>query len=89
MTPLLRPGEYVLVDMRISPEADLAVGDIVLARHPYVRDLVIIKAISGIDPGGRYHLRGMNMLESTDSANFGALSAGHILGRVTCRLRIL
>jgi hypothetical protein len=89
MIPLLRPGEYVLVNTRIAPEADLAVGDLALARHPYVRDLQILKQVSEITPEGRFVLRGTNSLESTDSASFGALSADQILGRVTCRLHIL
>lgn len=86
MIPVCQPGDYVLVDVRPSSRESLAVGDIVLARHPYIRDVRIIKVISAITPDRRYELRGTNPLESTDSASFGPLPADRILGRVACRM---
>jgi nickel-type superoxide dismutase maturation protease len=86
MTPVLRPGDHVLVDMRPSAKANLAVGDVVLARHPYMRNVQILKVLSEITADGRYRLRGTDSVESTDSSSFGLLDADRILGQVSCRL---
>ena len=58
MRPTLEPGDFVLVNERALNDKTPAVGDLVLARHPF-RDLLIVKRVSQVDDG-RLSLRGDN-----------------------------
>ncbi len=82
MVPSLTSGDKVLVD----PSAMIAVGDIVLAKHPYKQNTRLIKRVTEISASGEYFLAGDNPDESTDSRTFGALRPADIIGKVVCRL---
>lgn len=82
MLPVLRHGEEVLV----REKARIAVGDIVIARHPFKESVEMAKRITGIDANGKYFLVGDNSEESTDSRSFGPVPEGCILGKVVYRL---
>ncbi len=56
--------------------------DIVLARHPFVRDTEIVKRVLRIEEGDRVFLVGEDPVESSDSRGFGALAPESVLGRV-------
>lgn len=86
MSPLLSSGDDILVDTRAYRSRSPAVGDIILARHPYRRGLRMVKQVVSVSPVGRLELRGLHPLENTDSRAFGSLSPGLLLGRVTSRL---
>jgi nickel-type superoxide dismutase maturation protease len=83
MLPALKDGDLVL----INPSADLSVGDIVLAQHPFKQSVKIIKRISEIMANEKYFLSGDNRAESTDSRSFGAVPVKNILGKVMCRVK--
>lgn len=85
MYPTLRDGERVVVDTTACREAPPAVGDVVLARHPFMRDMWMIKRVVGVADDGRYLLRGDNALESSDSRSFGPVPLRSIRGRVAHR----
>jgi nickel-type superoxide dismutase maturation protease len=82
MHPALSDGDRVLYE----PSSTCAVGDVVLARHPFVSGLKLIKRVEAVDAEGCVTLRGDSGLASTDSRGFGAVAPEAILGRVTCRL---
>jgi nickel-type superoxide dismutase maturation protease len=83
MLPVLKDGDLVL----INPQAELAIGDIVLAQHPFKQSVKIIKRIAEILPGERYILLGDNLAESADSRQFGAIAAKDILGKAEARIK--
>ena len=83
MFPALKDGDLVL----INPYADLQIGDIVLAQHPFKQSVKIIKRITEILPGERYILLGDNLPESSDSRSFGALAAKDILGKAEAKIK--
>jgi len=85
MLPHLRPGDEVLVDPRAYRRTSPHVGDVVIARHPFRRDVRLIKRVVRVLDGDRYDLRGDNPAASTDSRAFGALPRRYLLGRVTAR----
>jgi len=85
MTPLLNPGDEVLIDPRAFRRSAPRQGDIVVARHPYRTDLRLVKRVAAVLENGSCILEGDNPAESTDSRSFGALPPHHILGRVTSR----
>jgi nickel-type superoxide dismutase maturation protease len=85
MAPLLEPGDEVLVDTHAYRQTPPCPGDIVVARHPYRADLLLIKRVAKVHEDGGCLLEGDNPSESTDSRAFGALPAERILGRVTSR----
>lgn len=85
MLPLLKPGEEVLIDPKISATQPLKPGDLVVAKHPTQPNLQLIKRVAAISEEGHYFLRGDNPQESTDSRQFGSVTLDAIIGRVTCR----
>ena len=84
MHPQIADGADVLVDTRAYRAQRPRVGDIVLARHPYERGVVIVKCVSAVH-GNAVSLTGTNSLESTDSRAFGTIALDQLIGRVTSR----
>jgi nickel-type superoxide dismutase maturation protease len=83
MLPTLKNGDGILIDA----DAKISAGDIILAKHPFKKSVIILKRLAEIDENGNYFLVGDNPAESTDSRTFGAISAKHILGKAVCRLK--
>lgn len=81
MYPVLKNGDRVIV----CSGRQVAVGDIVLARHPFKSSVQLIKRVAEINDDGRYFLMGDNPIESSDSRSFGTLASDSIIGRVTSR----
>ncbi len=82
MSPLYLDGDVVAVDMAAYNVHSPQVGDIVLCKHPFIVDYLMIKRIQSIDAEGRYFLLGENQKASTDSRSFGALDRALIIGKV-------
>ena len=81
MLPVLSQDDEVLIDRgRV-----VVAGDIVVARHPYRSDVILIKVLAAFDDRGQAFLQGVNPAASTDSRTQGAVPRHHILGRVTSR----
>ena len=85
MTPLLKPGQEVLINPTAYRHTLPQPGDIVVIRHPDQPDLRLIKRVTDVLDEERYIVKGDNRLESTDSREFGPVSFEHILGQVTSR----
>ena len=83
MNPTLRDGEVVLVDR----DAEIEIGDIVVAKHPAEQNSEVVKRIENINERGHYFLVGDNPEDSNDSRHFGAVTREFIKGKVTARLR--
>ena len=83
MLPTLKNGDAIL----IKTGAKCAVGDIVLAQHPFKQSVKIVKRIERIDAAEKYFLVGDDPAESTDSRAFGAVSLKLIKGKAICRLK--
>ena len=82
MAPTLMPGDQVSVDER----SEIFPGDIVVARHPFKKNVTMVKRVREIDEEGRYFLISDNLEGSSDSRSFGAVPKSHIVGTVTTRL---
>ncbi len=82
MNPTLKDGEVVLVNRN----AEIEVGDIVIAKHPIEQNSEIVKRISRINEHGNYFLIGDNPEDSNDSRQFGAVTREYIKGKVVARL---
>jgi nickel-type superoxide dismutase maturation protease len=83
MNPTLRDGEVVLVDR----DAEIAVGDIVVAKHPVEQVTELVKRVDHINERGHYFLVGDNLEDSNDSRHFGAVTRDYIKGKVVARFR--
>jgi nickel-type superoxide dismutase maturation protease len=86
MEPGLPDGSFVLVDPRAYRSRAPRAGEIVLARHPYVRDLRLVKRVATEPRQGRVALVGDRPEASHDSRDFGAVALGDVLGRVVLKL---
>lgn len=82
MNPTLADGETVLVDRA----AKVAVGDIVIAKHPVEQTSEIVKRIRRVNERGDYFLVGDNLEDSNDSRHFGAVKPEYIKGKVVARI---
>ncbi len=82
MSPLYLDGDCVAVDIAAYCEKLPAVDDIVLCRHPFIKDYLMIKKIELVDEQGCFFVVGINKQASTDSRSFGAIAGSHIIGKV-------
>lgn len=82
MAPAFCDGDQVFV-ARLRTHDTLAVGDVVVARHPFQK-MLIIKRVEAIHDQ-RVTLAGSNP-QSSDSRSFGDVTCDRILGRVTIHL---
>lgn len=85
MQPLLKPGDEVLLNPDAYRYAQPQVDDIVVALHPQIPQLRIIKRVTARTAEGACVLKGDNAVASQDSRAFGAVALGSILGKVVCR----
>ena len=86
MLPTLQAGDLVLVDPAAYRTNGPRPGEIVVAWHPFRRDLPIIKRVASLTPEGRCLLYSDNPRAGSDSRQFGAIAVPQIIGRVTCRI---
>ena len=82
MNPTLKDGEVVLVDRN----AEINVGDIVVAKHPVEQNSEVVKRVERINESGNYFLIGDNLEDSNDSRHFGAVTREYIKGKVVARV---
>jgi len=82
MLPTLKSGQTIIADRG----ANISIGDIVLAAHPFKKSVKMIKRVESIKSDGRCVLAGDNPEASSDSRAFGSISRDDILGKVVCIL---
>ncbi|MEU6663174.1 nickel-type superoxide dismutase maturation protease [Streptomyces sp. NPDC046821] len=82
MVPTLYPGDWMLVHhgARVRP------GDVVILRHPFQQDLLVVKRISERREGGWWVL-GDNPHAGGDSEVYGTVPDDLVLAKVRGRLR--
>lgn len=74
MFPRLKEGDTTYVSLIAYTYRKPKVDDIVLAKHPFMKECIVkkIQSIESNEDGSkRYYLIGENLLESTDSRSFG------------------
>lgn len=77
MSPTFVPGDRLLID----PLGTIEVGDVIVIRHPFEKDIEMLKRVSKIEDDGSFFVLGDNPEESTDSRSFGSVSAKHLKGK--------
>lgn len=82
MEPQYHEGDYVILES--VPAAMLAVGDVVVTRHPF-KNLDVIKTIDEIDDA---YLE-LRSPQGQDSRQFGRVPIGTVRGRVSVNLNRL
>lgn len=82
MMPTLRPGDHLVVQYGASVRA----GDIVVLRHPFQHDLLIVKRAAERRTGGWWVL-GDNPAVLNDSREFGVVPDELLMARAWLRLR--
>ena len=81
MTPTVRSGDRLLV-RRSGPGDRVGDGDVVLARFPARPELLVVKRVRRVAPGGHW-VEGDNPFVTDDSRAFGPAV---VVGRVVARL---
>ena len=61
MLPLLDQGDEVFVDARKKATK----GDVIVLRHPYRIDIVLVKYVAFINEHGAVYVLGVNLVKST------------------------
>ncbi len=85
MLPLYSDGDILMLDILAYDKISPIVGDIIVCKHPYVKDMLLIKKVSRIDKDKRLFIVGINPDESTDSRSFGTISQRSVLGKIICK----
>ncbi|RXX41553.1 nickel-type superoxide dismutase maturation protease [Streptomyces alfalfae] len=82
MVPTLRHGDRLLVrwGARVRP------GDVVILRHPFQQDLLVVKRAKERREGG-WWVRGDNTFAGGDSTDYGVVPEDLVLGKVWFRYR--
>ncbi|WP_221347989.1 nickel-type superoxide dismutase maturation protease [Streptomyces beigongshangae] len=82
MVPTLRHGDLLLVQYgaRVGP------GDVVVLRHPFQQDLLVVKRAAERREGGWWVL-GDNAYAGGDSTDYGTVPEELVLGKVRFRYR--
>jgi nickel-type superoxide dismutase maturation protease len=80
MSPTVRHGDRLLA-RRVGPSDRVRPGDVVLARFPSRPELLVIKRVRRVVPGGHW-VEGDNPLVTDDSRAFGPAV---VVGRVVAR----
>ncbi len=84
MWPTYREGERLLMTpLEGTPlEGALREGQVVVAKHPLKRGVLLVKRIARVEPDGRLWLEGDNPdpTASEDSHNFGSVALEAVLG---------
>ncbi|MBP2405130.1 nickel-type superoxide dismutase maturation protease [Streptomyces netropsis] len=82
MVPTLNPGDQILVQYG----ATVRPGDVVVLRHPFRQDLLIVKRAVERRAGG-WWVVGDNPLVENDSREFGTVPDEFVVARARLRLR--
>ncbi|MBR7676024.1 nickel-type superoxide dismutase maturation protease [Streptomyces daliensis] len=82
MLPTLRPGDQLIVKWGDAVRA----GDVVVVRHPFQHDLLIVKRAVERRAGG-WWVMGDNPAVRNDSREFGAVPDELVVARAWVRLR--
>lgn len=83
MSPLLQPGNEILIDPNAYRKSLPKLNDIVVTKHPLKPQITIVKRITAIDDRSDYFLTGDNLADSTDSRHWGSVKSQDLLGKVT------
>ena len=86
MEPGFHDGSFVLVDPGAFRTRAPRAGEVVLARHPFVSGLCLVKRVATEPEQGRVALVGDRPEESTDSRDFGAVKLADVVGKVVLKL---
>jgi nickel-type superoxide dismutase maturation protease len=81
MLPLLRPGDWLLLDPDAYRRRPPRPGELVVVRDPREPARLLAKRVVAEEPDGRLDLAGDNPGQSTDSRTFGPVPAASVLGR--------
>ncbi len=82
MVPTLYHGDLLLVRYG----APVHPGDVVILRHPFQQDLLVVKRAVERRPGG-WWVRGDNTFAGGDSTDYGVVPEELVLARVLARYR--
>ncbi|WP_079032381.1 nickel-type superoxide dismutase maturation protease [Streptomyces specialis] len=82
MLPTLRPGDQLV----LSYGARVRPGHVVVMRHPFQHDLLIVKRVVERRSGG-WWVVGDNPEVTNDSREFGVVPDGLVVARAMVRLR--
>ncbi|MET7583951.1 nickel-type superoxide dismutase maturation protease [Streptomyces microflavus] len=82
MVPTLYHGDLLLVQYGVPVRP----GDVVILRHPFQQDLLVVKRAVEQRPGG-WWVRGDNTFAGGDSTDYGVVPEELVLARVRARYR--
>ena len=85
MAPLLRAGDWVLVDPDAYRTRSPRPGELVIVADPRDPQRVLVKRVAGVDTRGFLGLAGDNPAASTDSRVFGPVDPRSVRGRPWAR----
>ena len=84
MYPTICEGDMLFIDQGAYASCIPQVDEIVVARHPYIKDLLLVKRVRAVHHNGSsIEVAGDNPQESTDSRGFGNLDSKALVGRVS------
>jgi nickel-type superoxide dismutase maturation protease len=85
MRPLLRPGDWLLIDPEAYRARAPRPSELVAVADPRDPSRWLVKRVVAVGEDGRLDLRGDDPQRSTDSRTFGPVEPGRVIGRPWAR----
>jgi len=87
MSPLLNPGDFLIVNRWAYAFRDPRIGDLIVFKDPEREGRFLCKRVVEVKDAGTFVVRGENLAVSRDSRSFGPVSRDLIVGRVWSKAR--
>ena len=87
MEPVLKAGDYIVVNKLAYAFSNPSKGDIIVMKHPKEKDRFLVKRIELVTKSKKLYVIGDNKNYSQDSRHFGPIVKNLIIGKLFLHIK--